>query len=130
MEIETSTSINTLLEDGIIRIRVKKGAYLEVDHLAENLRAYRALIPEGRMLFLVVTTRDSGVSKEARELLAMPERQAHKKAEAFIVRTLPQRMLINFHIRMNQRAYPVKAFRTEAEGVAWLRTFKRESDGE
>ncbi len=120
--IETSVAYISLLENGIIRIKTKDDIFMEPHHLDENYQAYRQLIPEGKICFLVVLGKGNSVSKEGRKKMASVESSVYKKATVFVSRSLAYRLLVNVHIRATRNTHPVKIFQNEEAATEWLLT--------
>ena len=125
--IETRISYIKKLPNGIIRVETKEDVELHPDDLDENFRVYKKLFDTtaAKALFLIVCG-EGGVSNiESRLKFADPERGKIKKAEAFVVVSLPHRIESNFYKRFNKPNHPVEIFSTEAAAVKWLLSFNK-----
>lgn len=76
------------------------------------------------MLFTV--TKLVTPDEDAREFMASEERHEIVEADAFVIKSLPQRLIGNFYLRINRPPNPTKLFQDEDSAVDWLRTFVSE----
>lgn len=59
-------------------------------------------------------------TNEAREFMASADRASRAKAEAFVLSSLPQKIIGNFYLRFNKPPVPSKLFTVEADARQWL----------
>jgi len=75
---------------------------------------------------ILVDSRDVAglVTPKAREYMkSAPKMIRSRKAEAFIVDSLANKLLISFYIRVNKPSTPAKVFTNEPDAVEWLKQF-------
>lgn len=65
-------------------------------------------------------------TKEAREFVAAPERSSRALAEAYVIKSLPQKLIGNFYIRIDKPLAPTKLFTSEEKAMEWLKGFVKE----
>jgi hypothetical protein len=70
------------------------------------------------------------IDPEVRDYLGGDSRYAHKIAEAFVVKSLGQRILANFYLRVTRHSCPTEVFTTEEEAVRWVKMYCRNNDAE
>lgn len=83
-----------------------------IKSLASELRSVKILSEPG-----LHTT----ISKEARELTSKPEYNKYTKACAVVVKSVPQRLLINFIISLqHKKEMRMKVFESRERAIEWL----------
>ena len=60
---------------------------------------------------------------DSRNFMLLPKRLALSCADAFVIRSLPQKIIGNFYLRINKPPIPTKIFSTEGEAIEWLLQF-------
>lgn len=120
---ENEHAIIEVCDDGIMYVQLKADMEIGLEE-AQAVFELSLEVGEGiafpnliRLNKLLIPT------KEAREFVASEERAVRAKAEAFILNSLPQRIVGNFYLRFNKPPVPSKLFTSEEEALAWLRTF-------
>ena len=76
-----------------------------------------------KFLILVESGETTSISKEAREFKSRPENNELAIASAVVVKSLAQRLLINFIIRL-QKNKKTKMFDNKHKAIEWLLSFK------
>ena len=113
--------------NGITCIKLKPHVNIEIDDiktqrlfLSANSRAIQ------KHLILVETSIDSTISKAAREFAAEPEINSATKAAAIMVKSLANRIIINFIIRFSRKqTTQMKMFDNKQKAIDWLLSFKK-----
>lgn len=123
-EIQTRSSIIEQLDKDILRVARKEGVELEVKDLQEISKVYQDLLEDKKGKFLVIVDSDCTSEIGFMEKMADKRRSRIKKAEALVVDSLGKRMEVNFYIRKYKPEHPVAVFKTEEEGLNWLRTIE------
>ena len=82
-------------------------------HLAQD-RSYPILYTSGQLVI---------PSAEVREYVASEPRSKLVTADAFIVNSLPQRIIANFYLKWNKPVRPTKMFDKEEEAIEWLKNY-------
>ncbi|MBS1635277.1 MAG: hypothetical protein JST26_05095 [Bacteroidetes bacterium] len=81
------------------------------------------ILTEGKQaLVLTVAAEDTNFDAEARDESSSPNGLRFTIADAFVARNLAQKLMVNFYLRFNKPAKPSKAFASEDEAIAWLRS--------
>jgi hypothetical protein len=89
--------------------------------LSANSRAIQ------KHLILVETSIDSTISKAAREFAAEPEINSVTKAVAIMVKSLANRIIINFIIKFSRKqTTQMKMFDNKQKAIDWLLSFKKQ----
>lgn len=124
--VETTLSIVSKREDGIIEIRFKKDEY-EVD-VAEQLDihdAYAKLTNNGSdpYAILVIPGTYGGITKEAREMEMFDfDVYRNQTALAIVIKSLHQRILATmyFNLKRKKPKYPFRLFNSETQATQWI----------
>ncbi|HRE75153.1 MAG TPA: hypothetical protein PK798_08550 [Flavobacteriales bacterium] len=72
---------------------------------------------------LIVMGFHSSADHTARAFSASEESQAYRKADAFVISSLAQRIIANFYIKVQRPKVPTRFFNNEELALNWLRTF-------
>lgn len=119
--IETEKFIATMLGDGIIENRIKDEVTLDKAGVLEMKRANMTLANGQKYATIVSVGFLSGITKEARELMATEEFIQDAVAKGLIVETLGHRIAANFYMRVNKPAMLTQVFKTREEALLWVR---------
>lgn len=123
-EITTRTAIQRVDEHGMFHAVILPGIEQTLADAQENVRACAQIGGGKRRPLLVDIRQIKSQSREARDYYAGEESAANYSAVAILVGSPISRMIGNFLTGFNRSAYsPVMLFTSEAEAIAWLRTF-------
>lgn len=110
--------------DEIVQVNTTDHYYTELDIKTIN-KAVGDLTPNReKKLLLIMASNYSSVEPEGRRYMSTPEGVEYSIAEAYVIRSLAQRLLINFLIKINKTFVPVQFFTNKETAIAWLNTFK------
>lgn len=83
-------------------------------------------LTEGKKYFAIIdTSNDIDSTKDAREYYANNELNRFRYADAFIVSSLPLKMVVNFFIRVNKPSIPTKMFNSKDSAFEWINEMKK-----
>jgi hypothetical protein len=71
-------------------------------------------------LVLIEAGDHSTIGFEGLKALARPEAFSYAHAKAYVIKTLPQRLMANFYLKFFPPEVPVKFFGKRSEAEAWL----------
>lgn len=112
-----------LRPDGILHIDIKVDEVFELEHSQEMIEARTKLV-EGKKTPIVYTCTQFVIpSKEVRELVASEQRSEMVLADAFVVNTMPQKIMASLFIRINKPVRPTRVFSTFEAAIEWVDTF-------
>lgn len=122
-----STSTTEFWNNGIIFIKIKDGAEISLEDSKDQ---YEFLLSrfdgKNKHLILVEPGRYTTISKEAREFSTKPESNGMTLATAVVVKSLAQRLVINFIISFTrQQTMKMKMFDNKNKAIEWLLNFKK-----
>lgn len=126
-QIDFEHSLILKRNDGIIEIRCADDFTYDVGHIKEN-HTYLKQISNGRkLLILNFTALFTFITAEARAYIAKGTHQDFIAAEAFLIHSLPQRILANFYTRVSKPKVYSNFFNYKDKDAAekWLMQFKQ-----
>lgn len=78
------------------------------------------IIGGSKMLILGITSQYSDIEAEARHFMSTPEALRFSLAEAYVLKSVSQRLLGNFYIRFQRPPVPTRLFSNVPEARQWL----------
>lgn len=112
-------------KDDILYVKPFEGVFLDKLEMESLLLSAIELV-EGKKYYAVIDTSNNiDSSKDARDYYANNELNKYRYADAFIVSSLPLRMVINFFIRVNKPSIPTKMFTTKESAFLWINELKK-----
>ncbi len=122
-EIKLSHSLIVLRSDGILELHTSNEHVYEIGDVIENVEAFGKLTGNKKAPVLIIGGCFTSLSKEAREFMASEESLKYSLCEAFLLSSLPQKLLINFYIKVNKPLVPTMVFSDKDKAVNWLKSF-------
>jgi len=122
---ETSIAHIHQIEHDILRINVKADVEINEDGLRENLAIYQKTIPNGGYLISIFSAFNTA-NPNAKPAFESPNRTALKKAEAFVITGLSNRIELEYYIKRTKRMYPTEVFEDEASALVWIRQLRKD----
>ena len=114
-----------VVDDGIVRSTVLPGTEETLADAIENVRAGGQLLGGRPRLVLDDSRHIKSIDREARAYYAGPESTRMVLAAAVLIGSPIQRIIGNFFLKLNQPPFPARLFTSEAEALAWLKSFAR-----
>lgn len=97
------------------------GDYLITEKEVRVINDVLGDLNEGReMLTLISAEEVTQFDDSARVFSASAEGTMYTKAEAIVVKSLSQRLIANFYVKVNKPLKPSKVFNSEKEAIKWL----------
>ncbi|MFL5751827.1 MAG: hypothetical protein ACJ76F_00350 [Bacteroidia bacterium] len=112
-----------LRSDGIIHISIHAEQVVTTKQCEEMMDAVEALCHGKEVPIMTSIGENAVIEKEARDFSAGPRGLQFTKADAFIVKSLAHRLIANFYLKVNKPSKPSRAFSSETEAIAWLKTY-------
>jgi hypothetical protein len=116
-------AVARLRSDGIVEVRVADNHVCSVEEAKEVSDVIRNLGEGKPAPVLRIAGKHSSIGEGVREFIASEESQKRILADAIVIRSLSQRLIGNFYLRMNRPRKPTRLFTNEKEAEAWLRQF-------
>jgi hypothetical protein len=113
----------TLREDGIVQIDVFPEVEITIEDVKQGVQYLEEIGKGKKYPLLFVAQAYSLPSDRTREYLANRNSIPFSFAEAYVICSLPQKIVGNFYLRVNKPARPTQIFNSESDAVSWLKTF-------
>jgi len=129
MVLEKLISVNlnfatiSMREDGIINTNILIDDPVNIEQAKELLNAYINVSKGVKTPNLYTVSKFALMEKEVMEFI-INEANQHGKADAFVIHSLPQKILANFYLKFIKPNVPTKFFRTEEKAIEWLNQYK------
>lgn len=107
-------------EDGIIRIRIKDNAEIELEDTIIEYNYIKNRPDYLPMRILVIPGKNSTASKEVRDYSNSEERRSIVNAQAYVVESLAHKIIVNFMKTFYKTPVKFKVFSDEDEALSWL----------
>ncbi len=113
----------TLIEDDTIEVKYKERVNIELTDMENILSDLNLFTKNKRLKRLIVITKNSSITKEARIYLQEQNHLERKNiiAEAVVVNSLAQKMAINFYLSFIKDDFPSKYFTDINKAKEWLK---------
>ncbi|CAG5076285.1 DUF7793 family protein [Parvicella tangerina] len=112
-----------LRPDGVLHIDIKLDQVFEIEDSIAIIEARTKLVNGKRTPIVYTCTEFVIPSKEVREFVASEKRSELVIADAFVVNSLPQKLVANLFIKINKPVRPTKVFSNFDEACEWAKTF-------
>jgi hypothetical protein len=112
----------TLRPDGIIETVTTDNCQYDVKKTQKSFDIIRKLANEKKVCLLHILGQYTDSTKEAREYLASAPHQDFVKAEAFVLKSLAQRLVANVFVKINKPKVPVRFFNSSKDAEKWLKS--------
>jgi len=113
------------LNDNTIEVKFKDNAVITLDHIKETYKVLHEMSGSVPHKKLIVTGKQTEITKDAR-IFGMEEAKRigdYVLAEAVLVHSLYQKMVINFYRRFIDSKYPTRFFTDVDKAKEWLEKF-------
>lgn len=113
-----------LKETNVLSVDLTKTEYdkEEVEHITENIRY---IARDHKYLLLINSDPESSITYEGLKVLARPGSLSYAIAKAYVITSLPQKLMANFYLHFFKPSIPVKFFKNKREAELWLlKTFR------
>lgn len=107
-------------ESGLAHIDII-GDYLITEKEVRVINTHLGELNEGNAMLILITAEEvTQFDDSARVFSASEEGSKYSVAEAFVVKSLSQRLIANFYVKVNKPPIPSKVFNSEKEAIKWL----------
>ena len=120
---EIACGIVRLDPDGIMKMYIREGYTVELDDLKEIVKTTAEIGGGKKYPNLIKGGIYTSISSEARAYSATPESNLYTVADAFVIRSIAQKIIANFYLKFDKPVSPTRFFDTEKEAMKWLRGF-------
>lgn len=113
-----------MFREGVLIVELAKSVEIGKKEASEQLKAALKLTDGKAVPVIIVDTHPNTITTpEAREVLAQGPQGDIRLCEAFVVSSLPKRVMVNFYSRFHRPKNPTKIFSNFNEAWNWARTF-------
>ncbi len=123
-KIDLTHSVIVLRDDGIIELYANDHHVYIIEDVKENVKAFGELTGNEKVPVLIIGGSFSSLDDQTREFMATEESLKYSKAEAFLITSLAQKILINFYIKFNKPLVSTRVFTDKEEAIKWLMQYK------
>jgi hypothetical protein len=110
-------------EDGIVLVNVKANQDIDVMHVKEVVGVLEENYENKKFPLLIITGEYTLPTPEARAYIATAESDPYACAEAYVVKSLSQKLVGNVYLSFNKPARPTRIFTSEDKAIDWLQQF-------
>ena len=111
-----------LRDDGIVQFNIADDYIIEISDLIEINEGVGKLNGDVKTCNMFVCENYTNISHEAIKYSNDPENFKYTLADAFVVKSMHQKLLANFYITIIKPPVPTKYFMNEAAAVEWLKS--------
>ncbi len=112
-----------LRNDGIAQVSVIGNSEIDVQHVKLVVDTLEELGEGKKFPLLIVVGEYTLPTPEARAYIATHESDPYASAEAYVIRSLSQKLVGNVFLAFNKPARPTRIFNDEEKALEWLKTF-------
>ncbi len=112
-----------LREDGIMHISIHDEVLIGKQDLEKLISLIGELGQQQKYPNLIEVGLHSAINSEARIYSATAEASRYTQADAFVVRSLAQRLLGNFYLKIDKPIVPTRFFNSVSQAQQWLMRF-------
>lgn len=113
----------SLRKDGIMHVHIKVEIDFQLKHSKEIVAARNKLANGNPYPILYTATKFVLPSKEVREYVASEGRSELVLADAFVINSLPQRLVAQLYRKINRPVRPTRVFESKNDAISWLKGF-------
>jgi len=110
-----------LRPDGIIEIRGSDHTYT-LEDIQRIHSAIAELSGNQKVALLLLASTYTSMTNEVQQFLSTPEAVVHSIAEAYVINSLAQRLLLRFLTKVSGTHVPVQFFSDSEQAVKWLKS--------
>jgi len=113
----------SLREDGIVLVDIKANQEIDVKDVKDVVGALEQIGNGKKYPLLIITGEYTLPTAEARAYIATAESDPYASAEAYVVKSLSQKLVGNVYLSFNKPARPTHIFTSEEKAIEWLKQF-------
>lgn len=124
--VEIECALLELRHDGILHIHIKNEDTFEIDDSRALVEARVELVGERKTPIVYTATKFVIPSKEVREFVATESRSTNVLADAFVINSLPQRLMATMFVTINKPVRPTRIFYHFDDALDWARPYVKQ----
>ena len=110
-------------EDNFYEVEVFNNVDFTVKDLELLVKAQQANF-DVQLPVLVICNEHANTNIELLNAIAKNENNPYSKADAFVIKSIAQKLLANFYIKIYKPERPTKFFNSQVEAEKWLKQFR------
>lgn len=110
-----------MLGKNCIYFKYFQNAEINVEDVERGFQLHDEFNVTDQVIRIIHSEKYVSIAKEARELLESAARPA--KVEAYIIPSLPHKIVFNMHKRVRSANHPVRAFDSLDNALFWIKSF-------
>ena len=114
-------------DNQILLVVPKAGIVLEKSEMETMLKEAIAFTNSEKYYALIDTSNYVETTVEARNYYAASDYTKYRFADAFIVKSLPIKIVVNFYMKFNSPTLPTKMFNNRTDAMNWLMELRKSS---
>jgi hypothetical protein len=107
---------------GFYVVSVNETEEFSVEDLTKLVNAQDELGGE-KLPVLVLCAEHASTNSELLTTISKNKNNPYSKADAFVIKSMAQKILANFYIKINKPERPTKFFNNKDEAINWLKPF-------
>jgi hypothetical protein len=127
VQIINSTQIKagtiSLRSDGIMLYEIKEDYMVDVQDLKDINQAVGKIGNGGKYPNLIMMGNYTNITNEATEYSTSDENNVYTLADAFVLKSLHQKLLANLYLKINRPKIPTRFFENTVDAVEWLKKY-------
>lgn len=123
MEVNLKHSLIFLRPDDIIQVNCSDHTY-KVKDIKDIVETQGKVAGGQKKRLLIIAHEFTNIESDAREFMARDENTIYSIAEAYVIKSLGQRILANFYLRVNKPSVPSMFFTDVNSAERWLKNIK------
>lgn len=107
---------------GFYKVTVNESEEFTVDDLKKLVNAQKELGGD-KLPVLVLCAEHASTNSDLLKTISKNSNNPFSKADAFVIKSMAQKILANFYIKINKPERPTKFFNNKDEAINWLKPF-------
>ena len=107
---------------GFYKVSVNEAEEFTIDDLKKLVNAQKEL-GEEKLPVLVLCSEHATTNSELLKTISKNINNPYSKADAFVIKSMAQKILANFYIKINKPERPTKFFNDKDDAINWLKPF-------
>tara|TARA_B100000809_G_scaffold140254_1_gene137806 strand:+ start:5336 stop:5722 length:387 start_codon:yes stop_codon:yes gene_type:complete len=112
----------SMREDGIVNTSILLNDSITLEQAKELLAAYLEITKGINTPHLFTVTKLSIMDTEVMDFIKNSANK-HGKADAFVINSLPQRIIGNAYLKLQSQSIPTKLFSSKNKAIEWLKKY-------
>ena len=112
----------TIIDHGFYEVEVFDNADFSVSDLKQLVKAQQEHF-DIQLPVLTLCREHANTNIELLNVIAKNKNNPYSKADAFVIKSMAQRILANFYIKIHKPERPTKFFSSKDDAILWLKQY-------